>query len=538
MKMTAAQALIKILKANGTEIVFGYPGAAVSPVYQALKKEPLRHVLARTEQGAAHMAASLYRTTGKTGVCLATSGPGSTNLLTAIANAYMDSVPLVAITAQVSVSQIGTDAFQEVDTTGVTAPVTKHNYLIKSAEDLPQAVHEAFYLARTGRPGPVVIDIPFDVLNTRIQWQETAVSAVRGYHVATEPDSGALNRLTQAVAAAKRPLLVVGGGVVSAGSQRAAADLMKAAGLPAVSTMMGLSALPTDCPGFLGMTGVHGDPAANEAYARADLLIFAGARITERTVPDPARLAGRAVTVHIDIDPAELGKNCACDITVCADVKETLLQLTDRLRGYRAPADWCCALAALKEAERADTGSRPAYVDPAQLLRALRRRLTAPAVIASEVGQHQIWTCRHFPFKAGDIFLTSGGFGAMGYGLPAAIGAKIAAPDKTVIAIEGDGSFQMSMPELATMMENRAAVKIILFKNNCLGLVRETERAACRAGHVYLSDYPNFCALAAAYGIPARRLTRNEDIGGALDALLAEEGAFFLEVHTDPRAHT
>ncbi|MBE7048885.1 MAG: biosynthetic-type acetolactate synthase large subunit [Ruminococcaceae bacterium] len=537
MKITAAEVLLKMIRENGTETIFGYPGAAIAPVYQALKKEPIRHILTRTEQGAAHMAAAFYRSCGKTGVCLATSGPGSTNLLTAIANAYVDSVPLVVITAQVSVSQIGTDAFQEVDTTGVTAPVTKHNYLIKSAEDLPKAVQEAFYLASDGRPGPVVVDIPYDVLKAKMEWEPSLPYQTSKLTKPALTHNNTLDDLVLAVATAKNPLLVVGGGVLCGQAQRELMGLLSATGLPTVSTMMGLSALPSDFPNYLGMVGIHGLPAANAIFKEADLVIFAGSRITERTVPDPVQLTKRAVTIHIDIDPAELGKNCPCQISLCGDVKTILQQLTDALQNYRIKAHWQKTISFLQGTNGTDTGSRPSYVDPAYLLSVLRKALTGPSIIATEVGQHQIWACRHFSFRKGDVFLTSGGFGAMGYGLPAAIGAGIVAGDRPIIALEGDGSLQMSMPELATMVETGVPVKIILFKNSCLGLVREVDKVSCRADYVRLGDLPDFCTLATAYGIPSQEISKNEDVADALTALLTASGPYFLEVVIDPKAH-
>jgi len=532
VKITAAQALLKVLEANGTEILFGYPGAAVAPVYQALKKEPIRHVLTRTEQGAAHMAAAQARVCGKVGVCLATSGPGSTNLLTAIAGAYVDSMPLVAITAQVSTPKIGTDAFQEVDTTGVTAPVTKHNYLVKQAEDLPRVVQEAFYLAQSGRPGPVVIDIPYDILKTKIEWQPPKAELVRGYQLAKEPEADDIDRLAAAIRRAKRPVLVVGGGVILAGAQKPLSDFLNCCGMTAVCTMMGLTALPADFPHFLGMVGTHGTNSANKAFSEADLVIFVGSRITEHTLPDPEALASRAMTAHIDIDPAELDKNCPCHISLCADAGAVLRALTKQLgkdvRLKTPPTTM----------EERETGSREKYVDPKAVFAALREQIKTPAVFATEVGEHQIWAARYFAYRAGDVLLTSGGFGAMGYGLPAAIGGAISAPDKTVIAIEGDGSFQMAMPDLATLVETGAKVKILLFNNQCLGLVREADKVSPKAAHVHLSAVPDFCALAAAYGIPSRRLSGGEDINEAIKTMLAAEGAYLLEVSTDPQAHT
>ena len=299
MQITAAQALLRTLKQNGTEILFGYPGAALSPVYAALQKEGgLRHILARTEQGAAHMAAASFRTTGKPGVCLATSGPGATNLLTAVANAYMDSVPLIAITAQVASAQVGTDAFQEVDTTGVTTPVTKHNYLVKHAADLPQIVNDAFYIAASGRPGPVVIDLPFDVLKTKIDWLPPQRPHLCGYRLPDAPRAEDAAAFADRLRRAERPLAVFGGGVVSGGAQHELVRFLEASGLPSVCTMMGLSALPSDFPQFCGMTGIHGTLAAREAFDRADCILFIGSRITERTVPQPAKLAARAAVLQ------------------------------------------------------------------------------------------------------------------------------------------------------------------------------------------------------------------------------------------------
>ncbi len=528
-KITAAEAMLKVLGMNGVEVVFGYPGAAAAPIYQALKKSPITHILARSEQGAAHMAAAQFKASGKTGVCLSTSGPGATNLVTAIAAAYMDSVPLVAITAQVAVSRIGSDAFQEVDTTGITAPITKNNYLVKTPEDLPRVIQEAFYLAETGRPGPVLVDVPYDVLKTKIEWVAPETSEVQGYRVRQDMDIIGVSRLSDAIRKAKKPLLVIGGGVLSAGAQDVLADFLKQTGMPAVCTMMGLSALPDGFLGFLGMTGVHGMAAANSAVQQADLVIFAGSRITERSIPDPQALSAQAKTAHIDIDPAELSKNCDADICICADVKSVLMLLTDALKQYRA--SWSGA-----EIVPAETGSREGYADPKEVLAALRKELKNPVIITTEVGAHQIWAARHFAFKKDDVLLTSGGLGAMGYGLPAAIGAAVTS-EKTVVAISGDGSFQMSMPELATMVETGAKVKMILFNNRCLGMVREVDKVSPKAQHVHLSAVPDFCKLAAAYGIPAERVNSNDAISSAIRKMLDSDGAYLLEINTDPKAH-
>lgn len=528
MQITAAQALIRTIKQNGATLVFGYPGAALSPFYAALKQEGgLRHVLARTEQGAAHMAAASYRTTGRPGVCLATSGPGATNLLTAVANAYMDSVPLIAVTAQVASSRVGTDAFQEVDTTGVTTPVTKHNYLVKSAAELPQIVNDAFYIATTGRPGPVVIDIPFDVLNTKIEWQPPKTPQIGGYRLPDAPDMTAIKQMTDVLRHSERSLVVFGGGILSGGAKRELAQFLTVSGLPSVCTMMGLSALPAGFAQFYGMAGIHGTAAAQKAMHEADCLLFIGSRITERTVPQPSRLAARATVLHIDIDPAEIQKNCAADVTLYADCKTALPLLAAQFN--KPLPQWFFAPTAIKKPPQ-----RSRSVSPELVLKVLRRLAPQPIVLTTEVGQHQIWTSRYFDFVDGDVFLTSGGFGTMGYGLPAAIGAKMTAPKRTVVAIEGDGSFQMAFAELATMMENDAPIKLILFNNHALGLVRESEHVAAHAPHVYLGAYPDYCRLAAAYSIPARRLARNEDIDEALTAMLQTEGAFLLEVITAP----
>lgn len=476
------------------------------------------------------MAAAQFKASGKTGVCLSTSGPGATNLVTSIAAAYMDSVPLVAITAQVSVSRIGSDAFQEVDTTGITAPITKNNYLVKTAEDLPRVIQEAFYLAKTGRPGPVLVDVPYDVLKTKIEWVVPKAGDVQGYRIRQDMDIIGVSKLSDAIRKSKKPLLVIGGGILTAEAQDVLADLMKQTGVPAVCTMMGLSALPENFSGFLGMVGVHGMAAANSAMEQADLVIFAGSRITERSIPDPRALSVRAKTAHIDIDPAELSKNCDVDIPICADIKSVLTLLTDALKQYRCT--WGGA-----EVVPAETGSREGFADPKEVLTTLRKELENPVTIATEVGAHQIWVARHFAFAKGDVLLTSGGLGAMGYGLPAAIGAAVTNPDKTVIAVSGDGSFQMSMPELATMVETGAKVKMILFNNHCLGMVREADKVSPGAKHVHLSAVPDFCKLAQAYGIPAKRIQNNEAIGEAIREMLDTDSAYLLEINTDPKAH-
>lgn len=536
--MLVSEAMVQSLLNEGVEVLFGYPGAAICPFYDALKKTPIRHILVRTEQNAGHAAGGYARISGKCGVCIATSGPGATNLISGIASAYMDSVPLVVITGQVDSHLLGRDVFQEVDTTGMVEPFIKHSYLLKNPADTCRVFKEAFYIARSGRPGPVLIDVPVDV-----QLQETTFSypeevSIRSYKPSSYGHKGQIRRAAEAIRHADRPLLVAGGGVFSSGAQETLEELFWKARIPAVHTMMGIGALPSGYGLRLGMIGIHGGQAANLALSRADLLVLAGTRVGDRAIPSPELLARDKKVIHMDIDPAEIGKNIPADIPVVGDLQLILGQLCEELSGESlAYPDWEREVLHYKDSVRALPHERE-KLDPRAVLRTLSDRMEPGSILAADVGQNQIWAVGSFNVLEGR-FLTSGGMGTMGCAIPAAMGAKIACPEKQVIAVCGDGSFQMSMMELATLRQHRIPVKILVFANQRLGMVAEYQREY-ESGEtaVSLDGSPDFVKLAEAYGIPGRRIDREEEIAGALDALLEAEGSFLLEVRVDPEEPT
>ena len=536
--MLVSEAMVQSLLNEGVEVLFGYPGAAICPFYDALKKTPIRHILVRTEQNAGHAAGGYARISGKCGACIATSGPGATNLISGIASAYMDSVPLVVITGQVDSHLLGRDVFQEVDTTGMVEPFIKHSYLLKNPADTCRVFKEAFYIARSGRPGPVLIDVPVDV-----QLQETTFSypeevSIRSYKPSSYGHKGQIRRAAEAIRHADRPLLVAGGGVFSSGAQETLEELFWKARIPAVHTMMGIGALPSGYGLRLGMIGIHGGQAANLALSRADLLVLAGTRVGDRAIPSPELLARDKKVIHMDIDPAEIGKNIPADIPVVGDLRLILGQLCEELSGESlAYPDWEREVLHYKDSAHALPHERE-KLDPRAVLRTLSDRMEPGSILAADVGQNQIWAVGSFNVLEGR-FLTSGGMGTMGCAIPAAMGAKIACPEKQVIAVCGDGSFQMSMMELATLRQHRIPVKILVFANQRLGMVAEYQREY-ESGEtaVSLDGSPDFVKLAEAYGIPGRRIDREEEIAGALDALLEAEGSFLLEVRVDPEEPT
>lgn len=538
--MLASEAILKIILAHGVDTIFGYPGAANTPLFDLMEQVGIAYRLTRNEQGAAHAAAAYSKLTGKVGVCLATSGPGATNLITGIANAYMDSTPLLAITGQVVSPQVGKDAFQEVDMTGVTSPISKHNYLVKDARELPRIMNEAFFIAKTGRPGPVVVDIPMDVQKIEIEEPLEVEPAIRGYRSAIQATEKAVNTLAEAIKKARKPLMVVGGGVLNAAAANEFAAFIDATGLPAISTMMGIGALSCKHPRYYGMMGSHGVKPANGAFSLADLVVFLGARVSDRAVPNPAGLEKRAKIAHVDVDPAEIGKNVRCDIPVIGDVKGVLLGLTERLKGHECNPEWIKELNFFRDSvEDYDTSGTQA-VNPKYFMRRLSDLTEGKAVVATEVGNNQIWAANHYQFTRPYTWLTSGGFGTMGYGLPAAFGAALAAPEETVVAVEGDGSFQMSMPELGAIKQWGANVKIVLFVNRMLGMVHEYQMVNYKSHFVSveLGEYPFYDKIAAAYDIPHAVVRSNADIDDAIQKMLADKGTYLLEVVVDPNERT
>ena len=537
--MNGAQALILSLLQEGVEHIFGYAGATICPAVDALKEHPeIGYTLVRTEQNAGHMASGYARVSGKVGVCMVTSGPGATNLITGIATAYMDSIPMVAITGQVPSHLLGRDIFQEVDITGAVAPFSKHSYLVKNANDIPRIVKEAFHIASTGRPGPVLIDIPIDIQNQELKkFSYPAEVNIRGYKPSTKGNDLQIKRVVEVIGRSKQPLICAGGGVWLADAQKELVELAERCSIPVVKTMMGISVMPTDHPLNLGMIGAHGNHCANQALANSDLLIMVGTRAADRALVNPGDIEKRMATIHIDVDPAEIGKNMAATVPLVGDVKVILNQILSHDIALGDSSAW---LAQLKDYRKAELGrvfpSREGYVFPGTVLRKLGQKLDDDAVVCVDVGQNQIFTCKYLPQKRGRL-LTSGGLGTMGYALPAAIGVKVAQPGKQTVVVCGDGSFQMAMNELAAIACAGMNIKIVLFRNHVLGLVHQIQSTSPYHGPfgVALDGSPDFTTIAAAYGIPSIILNDENTLDEGLEQFLNTKGSCLLicEVHPD-----
>lgn len=536
MKLNGAQAIVKALELENTDVIFGYPGAAISPFYDALLDSSVRHILTRHEQGAAHAANGYARVTGKVGVCVATSGPGATNLITGIANAYMDSVPIVAITGQVSSELIGRDVFQEADITGATAPFCKNNYLVKKTEDLPRIIKEAFHIARTGRPGPVVIDVPVDVQNRSFEFNYPESIDIRGYKPTYKGHPVQIRKVAEALKKATSPVICAGGGIIIANASEELRELVERCNIPVATTLMGIGSLPSRHALNFGMVGTHGSYTANYAVHNADLVLILGARVGDRAMGAAGKIAQKAKIIHIDIDPAEIGKNIDVSIPVVGDVKLVLKDLLEIIEEGRNK-DWVGTLSKLKQQrDKLPEAAEYGYVNPKYLLSVLSEYIDENAIVATEVGQNQIWAANNLNVRKAGTFITSGGLGTMGYGLPSAVGAKLGRPDTTVITVSGDGSFQMSMQELGTMKQFGLGIKIIVFNNLRLGMVRELQKNkhGGRYSQVHMEHNPDFIALAAAYGFKGEKITANADIDAALRRMTADDGPYLLECIVDP----
>ncbi|HEA3084618.1 TPA: acetolactate synthase 2 catalytic subunit [Aeromonas dhakensis] len=527
--MNGAQFLVQALKKQGVTQVFGYPGGAIMPVYDALYDGGLAHQLCRHEQGAAMAAVGYARASGQVGVCIATSGPGATNLVTGLAEALLDSVPLVAISGQVPCAAVGTDAFQEVDVLGMSLSCTKHSFMVTDVADLPQVIAEAFAIASEGRPGPVLIDLPKDVQLANVQLTKAPTQSP--LFAVAEPEHLSPAELTAArslLAAAERPVLYVGGGVGMANAEQQLREFAAATGMPAVTTLKGIGALDPDSPVYLGMLGMHGTKAANYAVQQCDLLLVVGARFDDRVTGKLEEFAPEAKVIHLDVDAAEFGKRRAAEVGITQDLKQVLprLAMTLAIEPWREH----CANMAREYAFRYDHPGQPIYA-PA-LLKQLSARLPESSVVACDVGQHQMWVAQHMRFTSPRNHLSSAGLGTMGFGLPAAIGAKMSRPEDEVVLVSGDGSFMMNVQELGTIRRAQLKVKMVLLDNQRLGMVRQWQELFFdgRYSETILSDNPDFVALAAAFGIPGETITCKEEIAPALDRLLASESAYLLHV--------
>jgi len=538
-----AEILIEALLYEGVDSIFGYPGGAVLHIYDELwrARDRLKHYLVRHEQGAVHMAEGYARSSGRVGVALVTSGPGATNAITGIANAYMDSSPIVVITGQVPLPLIGTDAFQEVDTVGITRPCVKHNYLVRDVSDLAAVVHEGFHLARSGRPGPVVIDIPKDISAAQTHYSRLEKIGFPLREPAQTADAEAVDHAFDAIMRARRPVLYVGGGIVNSGAAGALIAFADRLQLPVTPTLMGLGGFPSAHPMMLGMLGMHGTYAANMAVSESDLLIAVGVRFDDRVTGKLATFAPQAKVLHIDIDPANVGKNRAPDITLIADARaalEALLQEIDatddeqvqqsigqRMRWWEQLRNW------QREQPLSFRGARD-QIKPQHVIRELHRLTAGDAIIATDVGQHQMWAAQFYPFKRERQWITSGGLGAMGFGLPAAIGAQLAFRDQLVVAIVGDGGFQMTNQELATAIQYDLPVKLVIMNNGYLGMVRQWQEMFYDRAYseVDLSVAPDFVKLAEAYGAFAARARKPSELSAVLEAGLSHKGVAVMDI--------
>ena len=533
--MNGAQAMVKCLENEGVEMVFGYPGVAICPFYDSLLDTDIKSVLIRTEQNAAHAASGLARVTGKVGVCAVTSGPGATNLITGIATAFADSIPLVCITGQVNSELIGSDVFQEADITGAAESFVKYSYLVKNAEDIPQIFKEAFYIANTGRKGPVLIDVPIDVQNAPVRKFKYPDSvSMRTYKPTVKGHIVQIKKVIAELEKAKRPVICAGGGVLLGDAQKLLQEFAHRHGIPVVTTMMGIGAMQTEDPLYFGMVGNNGAPCANRAMNEADMIIMVGARVADRAVNQPEIITKNKVLVHMDVDPAEIGKNAGPTIPLVGDAKHIFTDMLEQeLNG-----DYSEWVVCLQEYEKTMTDTRkpdPAFVDPAEFVRRLSDKMEQDAVYVADVGQNQIWSCRNCKIREGS-FLTSGGMGTMGYSIPAAMGAKLGAPGRQVVAVCGDGSFQMSMMEFATMRQYQVPVKIVVIANHYLGMVREYQQNTYKGRYsvVELGGGPDLEKLAQAYGMDFIRLEAPDKMDEAIDAFLKDEDAVLMECVVNP----
>lgn len=533
--MIGADAIVKCLEEEGVEYVFGYPGVAICPFYNSILASPIQTVLIRTEQNAAHAASGLARVSGKVGVCAVTSGPGATNVITGIATAFADSIPIVCITGQVNSELLGSDVFQEADITGAVESFVKYSYLVKDVNDIPRIFKEAFHIANTGRKGPVLIDVPIDIQNAEIKKFTYPESiSMRTYKPTVKGNMVQIKKVVAELEKAKRPIICAGGGVLLSDAEKQLREFSEKHKIPVVSTMMGIGVMPTKHSLYYGMVGNNGKPYANRAMNESDLLIMVGARVADRAVSQPDLITNNKVLIHIDVDPAEIGKNVGPAIPLVGDAKHIFNELISQEFCCEHKA-WIDTLDEYRTTMAPVRNPNPAYVDPADFITRLSERMKDDGIYVADVGQNQIWSCGYHIVKDGK-FLTSGGMGTMGYSIPAAMGAKLADKNKQVIAVCGDGSFQMSMMELATMNQHNIPVKIVVFKNNYLGMVREYQHYTYKDNYsvVDLSGSPDLEKLAAAYSMDFARLENMEKADEVIDAFLQEDKSMLLECIIDP----
>lgn len=543
MRLNGTDIFIRCLKEEGVDVIFGYPGGQALPIYDALYLSDIRHVLVRHEQGAAHAADAYARATGNVGVCLATSGPGATNLVTGIANAYMDSIPMVAFTGQVPVAMIGKDAFQEVDITGITLPITKHNYLVKDTAELARVIKEAFFIARTNRPGPVVVDLPKDVMTGEIEVSDEAVEmSLRGYRVLKTPNAGQVVLAAKAIEESSRPIIYAGGGVISSGASPELKELAEKMQIPVTTTLMAMGSFPATSHLCLGMLGMHGTRYANYAVSECDLLIAIGARFDDRVTGNLASFAPNAQVIHIDVDAAEIGKNVGSHIPIVGDVKQVLMEIIHRVKARPERTEWHELIDRWKD-DFPLSYSEPLKdeaIMPQFVIEKIYDVTEGKAIITTEVGQHQMWTAQYYKFTQPRTFITSGGLGTMGFGLPAAIGAQIGCPERKVINIAGDGSIQMNIQEMCTAVEQKLPIIICILNNQYLGMVRQWQQLFYDGRYSYtdIAVQPDFVRLAEAYGAVGMRVTTASEVEPALRRALQEtERPVMIDFRVDREAN-
>lgn len=529
-----AQILVEGLIREGVDVIFGVPGGAVLPIFDVLYDSPIKFYLSKHEQGAAHMADGYARATGNVGVCIATSGPGATNLTTGIATAYMDSSPIVAITGQVATSLIGNDAFQEADTTGITRPITKHNYLVKDVRDLPEIIKEAFYIASTGRKGPVLIDVPVDVSRSIADVDFPDKVEIRGYRPPYKGHYLQIKKALEAIEESEKPVIIAGGGIIAANASEELREFAKRTGIPVAMTLMGLGSFPLTDPLSLGMLGMHGTVYANYAVTEADLIIGMGVRFDDRATGKVDKFAPHARIIHIDIDTSTINRTIFADIPIVGDIKAVLRDMLEHLR----PKDlrkWHERIGEWKE-EHPLSYSKGDKIKPQYVVETLYELTKGDAIIATGVGQHQMWVAQFYKFTKPRTLISSGGLGTMGFGLPAGIGAKVGVPDLPVIVVDGDGSFQMTMTELGTAVGHGIPVKVMIINNSYLGMVRQWQQFFYnrRYSASKLLGTPDFVKIAEAYRIPALRVSKWDDVRPAIEKALRTDGPFLIDFVVEP----